>query len=468
MTTVEIYQPSLKKRLLLGLLIPNVVFWILTSIGSMYIGKYLTKDAYDDSLEDSLRTIVARFRPDRDSAKLDLSSDALHILEDDPDDKWYFSIYDADKVVITQNHSLPLHLSGEHNSEFFDESVDGEPVRGIVRKISLKLRNGVQKDFFVEAAETTHAREDTIAQIIRLSSALAALLVIICFLATWLATKFVLKPLDHVQRIVRERAPGHLADLSPSGMYKEVIPLVEALNDLLSRLRKELDDQKQVLSDVAHMVRTRLAGIKVHSELGAREECSTSAAHTFHEIKEKVSDLAREVVNLLSHVRSERNLREIEALVPLTLHQVCSDVVKDFKGQAVSRQMKLDLLSETKNIFVLGNQKGLRILIENLVDNSIRYTPEGGLIRVKLIARDTLHLTIEDSGPGIPYEEREKVFSPFYRVSATTSEGSGLGLAIVQRIAERHRAKISIDSSEFGGACVRIIFPIQKTEQEAI
>src|SRR5262249_45927482 len=138
----------------------------------------------------------------------------------------------------------------------------------------------------------------------------------------------------------------------------------------------------------------------------------------------------------------------------------CEEVTADFRGHAADKELALEFKREEIRGIILGNTTSLRILLENILDNAIQYTPAGGRIQVRVLVGNEIELIVEDNGPGILAAERERVFSPFYRTPGSCGNGSGLGLSIVKRVAERHQASVIIEDSSWGkGLRVRVCFP---------
>jgi len=292
------------------------------------------------------------------------------------------------------------------------------------------------------------------------------LLAVLPFLAVliWFTIARGLKPLDRVAAAVARRSPAQLDPLPDSDLPHEVQPLVGALNDLLSRLRHTLDAQRAFVADAAHELRTPLTAVHLQAQLAERATTDVERAAALTELKGGLERATRLVEQLLTLAREEPG---VSALAPSTVDLSVSarEVIADLAPLAGAKGIDLGL-SATPSSTVSGDPDALRTLISNLVDNAIRYTPAGGRVDVAL-AEDAraVVLTVRDSGPGIPPEDRERVFDRFYRGGgAGAIRGSGLGLAIVKQIAERHGAGVELGPGVDGrGLGVTVRFATRDT-----
>ncbi|WP_321798496.1 ATP-binding protein [Caballeronia sp. J97] len=281
-------------------------------------------------------------------------------------------------------------------------------------------------------------------------------------LAIWVIVGLGLAPLQRVTRALDTRHPEALDPLSDRRLPQEVRPVVRALNALLSRLSAALDTQKAFVADAAHELRTPLAAVQIQAQLVARAQDDVSRREALTDLQEGISRATRLAEQLLALARSEPDGKSADTDVELSgLLESC------VRGYVlVAQQRGVDLGIETsESAIVQGDPDSLRVMFNNLIDNATKYTPKGGRVDVCLKANDSHPLVeISDSGPGIPQEEREKVFDRFYRVgeganrARTDVSGSGLGLAIVKRIAAQHGASVALDQSESGGLRVMVRF----------
>jgi two-component system OmpR family sensor kinase len=274
----------------------------------------------------------------------------------------------------------------------------------------------------------------------------------------WVVVSRGLAPLDRVAVEVSTRSPDALQPIAQRGLPQEVRPLIGSLNALLERLSQALEAQRGFVGDAAHALRTPVAALQLQAELLERaqtEDERTAAAASLHDGLERVRRL---VAQLLVLARQD-GAHAPRTVSPVALDALAAEVVGEQAVLAEAKNIDLGLM-RVEPVGVVGDRDSLRILLSNLVDNAIRYTPAGGRVDVAVERRnDAAVLSVEDSGPGIAPEHRAQVFDRFYRVQQTGT-GSGLGLAIVQNIAERHDARVVLDTARNGhGLLVRVCFP---------
>jgi two-component system OmpR family sensor kinase len=236
----------------------------------------------------------------------------------------------------------------------------------------------------------------------------------------------------------------------------EVQPLVRSLNQLFARLGDAFDTQRRFAADAAHELRTPLTALTLQIQLARRAETPEEHAVALDRLEQGVKRATRLVQQLLTMARLDP-----DAARPATtfdLAAVAAAVVEDKKSLAEQQGVALSLTSQPATMS--GQEDALQILLTNLVDNALRYTPAAGSVRVS-VGRDgdRAHLEVADTGPGISEEERERVFDRFYRGQNAPAGGSGLGLAIVRQIVALHAGSIELDKSASGGLRVSARFP---------
>ncbi|MFX3548503.1 ATP-binding protein [Ralstonia mannitolilytica] len=292
----------------------------------------------------------------------------------------------------------------------------------------------------------------------------APLLILLPLLAwiVWLAVGRGLAPLGTVAQQVQTRDAAALSPLPTHGLPAEIRPLTNALNDLLVRLGTALAHQRAFVADAAHALRTPLAALKLQLQVAdrAQDEDERRAAHA--DLHRGVERMIRLVGQLLTLARQEPGAADTRR-APVAIDAVAADVVGELSATAVQKGIDLGIAVESQPASVIGNADALRVLLVNLVDNALCYCPRGA--RVDVITGHApdggAQLVVEDNGPGIPAEERERVLDRFYRPTQAPTGGSGLGLAIVREIAQAHDATLALEEREGGGLRVVLRFPFQ-------
>ncbi len=301
-----------------------------------------------------------------------------------------------------------------------------------------------------------------VAQPLRIRSTLAAsaalrsmlpLLVLCPMLAVlvWWTISAALRPMQRVAREMRQRDAASLQPVDVTPLPDEIEPLVQSLNGLLERLRQAFEAQRGFVAHAAHELRSPLTALQLQAQLIERATSNPEArAAAVAELRQGIERSTRLVEQLLTLARHEPGT-PAPPQTPQDLSEIVRQAVADTVAIATAKNITLEL-DATSNTRVAGDAHALRILARNLVDNAVRYTPNGGHVRVWVESLNGhAQLTVDDSGPGIAPSERERVFERFYRSPSTTAEGSGLGLAIVRNVAQQHGATIRLDSSPMGG-----------------
>ncbi|GMW08280.1 MAG: ATP-binding protein [Gammaproteobacteria bacterium] len=285
-----------------------------------------------------------------------------------------------------------------------------------------------------------------------------ALMLPILGAAIWLIVGTQLKPLDRLAQSVRLREADALEPFAEPGLPDEIRPLVMALNDLLARLRTAINAQQAFIADAAHELRTPLTAVRLQLQLAEKAESEEEKTAAFAQLRHGIGRTARLVEQMLNLARHEASpmVREIVALEALA-----REVVADLAPLADARHQDFGL-AESSPAVVRGDPHALRMLLRNLADNAIRYSPEGGKVDVSVgVLAGTPFLRVADSGPGIPPEDRERVFARFFRRADSGVSGTGLGLAIVRSIVKNHNANIELsDNPGGGGLSVTVTFPV--------
>ncbi|RJG04838.1 two-component sensor histidine kinase [Noviherbaspirillum cavernae] len=280
---------------------------------------------------------------------------------------------------------------------------------------------------------------------------------LLLFAVAWWVVTSALAPLNRIGHELANRNADSLAPVSARGVPQEVSLLVTELNSLLARMTHALQSQQQFVADAAHELRSPLTALKLQVQTLARARDDTLRTQAIERLHGGVDRASRLVQQLLSLARQDP-LSQPAAPETISLTDCVEQAVGDVASFASARAVTL-----RHGIFEAASLRGdadsLRIMTRNLLDNAVRYAPEGGQVRIDLAMDDSvITLTIQDSGPGIPDENRSRVFDRFYRVPGTSPSGSGLGLAIVKAIADRHDASVTFGDAALGGLAVTVAF----------
>lgn len=285
---------------------------------------------------------------------------------------------------------------------------------------------------------------------------------ILALLLLW-AIRSGLAPLRRMEHDLAVRSPERL-DPIPEQSTRELRPLTLTMNRLLSRLRQTLDNERRFTSDAAHELRTPLAAVKAQLQVAERTDDADQGRGAIRKALRGTDRMTHLVVQLLSLARLDSD-RGAPALDRVALSELVQESLGEVMAQAEQRDHRLEQQVDP-GLSVQGNADLLRVLMRNLLDNAMRYTPAGGRLRCTLEASgEQLRLCVLDNGPGVADADRQHLGERFRRFGSQRAEGAGLGLSIVRRIAALHHAELSFASGLDGaGFGVTLSFPALKSE----
>ena len=268
-------------------------------------------------------------------------------------------------------------------------------------------------------------------------------------LLIWLIVGEGLRPLVQIAGAIRRRAPAALEPLREGGLPEEVAPMVSELNALLGRLREALEKQKRFTADAAHELRSPLTALQVQLDMLARARSPEESREALDSLRAGMKRAGRLVEQMLTMARVDPQAAG-ETFTAVDLASLATTVAAELEPLAEAKKIQLRL-ERIDAAHVRGQAQALYTLVRNLVDNAIRYTPASGSVSISTRQDEAgVVLQVDDTGPGIPPEERARVFDRFYRLPGSHAEGSGLGLAIVHQIAQAHGAEVSLSEPEGG------------------
>ncbi|HEX8961767.1 MAG TPA: ATP-binding protein [Rhodocyclaceae bacterium] len=377
----------------------------------------------------------------------------LHALSREYEQKLRYQIIDRDGRILLRSANAPeVPMTAE---DWYSENQDAEGQ--VWRHFGVWDRH---HDFHVIVGESQDLRNQLVRTIaVRLVSPLVLGLPVLVFLL-WVSITRGLDPLGGLTREIGRRMPDNLTPLDADRAPGEVRPMVQALNRLLQRMTMTLESERRFTANAAHELRTPLAAIQaqLHTARAAQEEAERE--RSFGQLQRAVERGIRLVSQLLTLARldPDQALPDVESL---HLGGIAEAVCAELAPLALKRGQTLELDIAPDVPPAAGNADMLSMLVANLVDNALRYTQDGGhvTVAVRCAEGDPL-IQVCDDGPGIPAAQRERVFERFYRIATQDQPGTGLGLAICRRIAELHRACISLADGPGGkGLAVSVSLP---------
>ena len=444
---------SLRLRLLLMLLPLLVIVSAVAAGGAfMFMSQRLTA-AYDLDLGDIARALVPHLRMREGRVSLEFSELADTVLRNDSVDQIFYEVRDAQGRLVAGDGALPRAPSlAREGPTYWNAERAGKAIRAVALEASVG-----GSPVTIVAAETTNKRER--AQRDALVSALGpvSLLSIAAVVAVLLAVQRGLRPLARVRDEIQERSHVDLRPFEETHVVDELRPLVHELNRMFERLQQAQSTQARFIANAAHQLRTPIAGLVTQLNL-ARGDGTESRAYVASAF-EAATRLARLAQQILSLAAADPISNPAGRNDPCDLAAVARDHADQWLRWMMDRAVEIEFDLEAAP--VRGDAVLIGELASNLVDNAARYGARNVRVTTRQDGKESI-LEVCDDGPGIPPDQRTRIFERFHRLDAESTVGSGLGLAIVREIAQRHAASIEVrEGMGKAGTCVSVAFPSQ-------
>jgi len=439
---------SLRKKLLRLLVPPLLILILIVSSILFRFAIVEQRDAFDNGLYDSAYSIYQLLEKSDDSIEnLSLPKNEKQFILNDHSDVIFYNVMDTNGKVLngeTDSGLMPPIQAQASNPSFRDGVVHNLKVRIVSTLVNIES-NGAKLPVYIQVAETLNKRE-ALAENVLIDIIFPQLLLVLFTIAIiWFGVERGLQPLFDLQAAVSKRSYLDLSAIEMPDVPTEVMILVNSVNSLMRQLESVLNAQNRFIADAAHQLRTPLAGAQTQLELALLEVNPEQHKQQLERVSESMERLSHTITQLLSLARNQQDATHNMVMSPVNLNQVAQQVTTDMVPTAIKKGLDLGFEADSQNMMILGDSKRLKEMLYNLVDNAVLYTPAGGKVTVK-IQREAgeIVLSVIDNGPGIPKDEREKVFERFHRIMGSGHEGSGLGLAIVMEIVQLHQANIEI------------------------
>ena len=459
--------PSLRRALLVNLLVPTGALAIAFGLAGLVLINETIESAYDRVLDGSARAIAERVAVEDGQVSVDLPQVALGMLETRANDSVYYNV-SYDGKLITGYQELPLADAATipvGTVKHFNSLYKGIPVRVAA---ATQAAYGKPLPVLIEVAETTRGRSAIQRELLLALIALEVGIIATAAVLVFFAVRGGLSPLVDLGREIDTRYLGKHASLERLDLERiplEAHPPVRAMNELFGRLDLAIQVIRDFIADASHQMKTPLASLRVHLALLQRETTQLPGhVETIAEIEKSTRHLDRLVAQLIVMARAEQAAiaEPSPDAVPADLTARASEAVGTIAPFAAARDVELAFESEVDRALVTAAPSMLDDILTNLIDNAVRYNRSGGSVTVSIISGDGRYaVRIADDGPGIAREHRDRVFDRFYRVpAADRPAGSGLGLAIVRRLLQQSAGTIELADGIGGrGLAVTVTFP---------
>ena len=436
---------SLQLQLLAGTLTFVGAVWLVLSVVAWREAESEAEELFDAHLAQTAALLVV------------LSSEESGDLPEELPSHRYarkvaFQIWSDKGKLLARSITAPREPLTDESKGFSDRRIDGRHWR-IYSKRDEKHRHRIL------VAETYEARNAVGRELAKhlLTPLVFALPMLAFGLVLLMRHRF--KPLQRLASSIGQRSPDRLDPIALSGVPSEIQPIIEQINRLLQRVSDSIDQERRFTADAAHEIRTPLAVIRTYAQVAAaavepeeRERALTSVV--------QASDRATHLLGQLLTMARLDNDAITRNFVICDLRTIAVDVIAEITPHALEKQVEV-MLDEGASTWVSGEPALLAVLLRNLIDNAIRYSPAGTFVAVTIKPVDgQIRLAVSDQGPGIPAHERERVLSRFTRLAGNAAPGSGLGLSIALRIAQIHGTTLLLqDGPGEYGLSVCVTFP---------
>lgn len=451
--------PSLRRRLLARLAIPLLAL-IAADAGLSYVFALRSANsAYDHWLVDSARSLAAQVKAEDGQATLRLPREALEVFEWDDRDRIVYKVSTEGGELIIGQLSLaaPEPPRELQHPAFFEGEFDHEAIRGV----AIRARPpGLREPVVVAVAETLHKRNSLAAEIVTIVLVPQVLLLLAAALLIWSGItgglrSLVLVAFDLARKDHRDLSPVPMRDVP-----QEVQPIIARTNELFGRLSEAMHAQRKFIADAAHQLRTPLSALKLQIESLERERLPEDIRPRIATLKHAGARAIHLAQQLLTLARAEPEFDPQQSFVALDLVSVARNAGEQWIPKALEAGVELVLDAPDSPVGLRGDPALLSELVSNLIDNALRHGHGTRTITLRVAGTPRPSLAVEDEGPGIPPEAKDRVFDRFYRVDASSGDGTGLGLAIVKEIVSAHGGTVSIETRpQFAGTRVHAVFP---------
>ncbi|HTV76864.1 MAG TPA: sensor histidine kinase N-terminal domain-containing protein [Steroidobacteraceae bacterium] len=451
-------ERSLRSGLTLRVLAVALLLLVLDGIYCYALSAHFANLAYDRWLIDDAGSLAQALSVENGRASVVLPRVALAIFKFDDYDQTYYRVSTAQGRVLANDGALPDVAPGRGGKPLLTSmTIDGMPMRIVATEVRLP---GSTDIVHLVVGETVNKRATLLSEIL-LEMALPQLgLLLGALLFVRFAVDRGLRPLTLLSAAIEARGHDLLTPVSEEGLPWEARILVSRINDLLGRLDQTITAQRRFVADAAHQLRTPLAAVSLHAERAQRSSDAESRDQALRSLQTSIVRAARVTQQLLALARSGPEAAVTRTLSRLDLTALARTAGENWIGPALARSIDFGFVAPEHPVYIQGHAGLLEELLNNLIDNALRYCPQGASVTVTVSGSAFPELSVTDDGPGVAESERERIFERFHRGATEDAEGCGLGLAIVREIATVHGATVKARPGRDGrGTSFVVKFP---------
>ncbi len=444
---------SLRRRVLLLTVMVTAAAWVVGGTAMFIISRHVSDTLFDQRLRD-IASAVLTFA-DHEISELQASgADIVHFEGAlTLGARYHYQIWSNEgELLLVSVGTGRTPFAPFNEPGFSTRDIDGVPMRVIV----MSSDDGSK---LLEVAEPVAARSAGIDPgLALLAIPLVLSLAVLVAVSAWLVRRAT-RALGESADQVTQRSPDDLRPLSVDHPPDELTPIVAAVNSLFARIENALASERRFTSAAAHELRTPLAAIKIQAQVALLTRTNEDRRQALEHLMESIDGAAHMIDQLLTMSRLDGLIALRAQATRLQLDAVAAHVIDEMRPLAARRHQAI--VEDLGAADIEGLEFAVAVLLRNLIDNAVRYGPGGGTIRVGTgsDARGCFAV-VDDAGPGIPPEQRERVFERFYRVPTNAGvDGCGIGLSIVQAVVDMHHAQVELGRADLGGLRVTVRFP---------
>ena len=456
---------SLKSRLILWLFLPTVIISAIDLIVT-YISTDNTATLMQQQLlKGSVKIISEQLAGNNGSYEINIPPAAFELFANEYKDRVYYAVRSKGGLLIAGDEDLaiyPAKLQIEQE-KYFMSTMRGEPVRVIA--YASALPSTASGDYAItQVAQTLRSHNAFKRDLFLLTMREHLFLLSIVMAGLIIAFRWTLSPLIQFGEMLLQRQPGSLEKLEQTGAPVELKPVIFAMNEYVARLDNTLSSYEQFVANTAHQLRTSFAIITSQINFAQRNSELDPAQNEMLTAINKTIIQGTKVINqLLVLAAVEQNRLHQNSGNSIQVAEIIKGAIEELALLAVQKNIDLGIDHLDETIQIAAPNFLVRELIYNLVDNAIKHINPNGMVTISLQRKDNYGvLSVVDNGPGIPVDERKRVFERFYRLDQTKQNSSGLGLSIVKEICDSLKSEITLGTSENGiGLQVDVAFPLE-------